>query len=210
MFGRGSEDALPARGHLGARLRERVETGAVRLRTGFQVRGLEASHRGIVLAADDGARLGPVDEVIVATGFRPEPRLLRELRTGLDPSLEAPLGLAPLIDPNVHSCGSVRPHGVRELAHPERGLYVVGMKSYGRAPTFLLATGYEQIRSVVSELTGDLAAAHRVEFVLPRAGACTPGSGEDEGGGGTPTLPAGAGAISTTGPARSGPAACCG
>jgi hypothetical protein len=44
--------------------------------------------------------------------------------------------LAAEIDPNMHSCGSVMPHGARELAHPEMGLYVVGMKSYGSAPTF--------------------------------------------------------------------------
>lgn len=37
--------------------------------------------------------------------------------------------LAALIDPNEHSCGTVRPHGVDELTHPEPGYYAVGMKS---------------------------------------------------------------------------------
>lgn len=82
------------------------------------------------------------------TGYRPDLTFLRELRLGLEPSVESPITIAPLIDPNEHSCGSVQPHGARELAHPEVDFYIVGMKSYGRAPTFLMLTGYEQVRSV--------------------------------------------------------------
>jgi hypothetical protein len=87
--------------------------------------------------------------------------------------MEAPRALAPLIDPNVHSCGTVPPHGVEELAQPEAGFYVVGMKSYGRAPTFLMLTGYEQVRSIACALTGDLAGARRVELTLPATGVCS-------------------------------------
>ena len=115
----------------------------------------------------------PIDQVIVCTGFRPDLEMLSEIRLGNDSWLECPAALAPLIDPNEHSCGTVRPHGARELAHPEKDSYIVGMKSYGRAPTFLLATGYEQVRSVVAMLSGDVAAAERVELVLPETGVCT-------------------------------------
>jgi hypothetical protein len=59
------------------------------------------------------------------------------------------------------------------LAHPEPDFYIVGMKSYGRAPTFLLLTGYEQVRSVVAALAGDWEAARRVELVLPETGVCS-------------------------------------
>ena len=79
-----------------------------------------------------------------------------------------------MIDPNFHSCGTVEPHGESvELAHPEKGFYIVGMKSYGRAPTFLLATGYEQVRSIAAELAGDHEAAHQVELDLPETGVCS-------------------------------------
>ena len=88
----------------------------------------------------------------------------------MEPALESAAALGPLIDPNVHTCGTVPPHGVRELAHPEPGYYIVGVKSYGRAPTFLLATGYEQVRSVVAALVGDQAAADDVRLVLPTGG----------------------------------------
>src|SRR5688500_19399222 len=77
-----------------------------------------------------------------------------------------------MIDPNVHSCGTVRPHGEAELRQPEKNFYIVGMKSYGRAPTFLLATGYEQVRSVVAALAGGWEAARDVQLNLPETGVC--------------------------------------
>ena len=75
--------------------------------------------------------------------------------------------------PRLHSCGTVRPHGARELAQPEPGFYFAGMKSYGRAPTFLMVTGYEQVRSIMAEIAGDREAAGRVELVLPETGVCS-------------------------------------
>jgi hypothetical protein len=114
-----------------------------------------------------------VDELIVATGFRPDLDFVRELRIRLDPAIECPVALAPLIDPNEHSCGTVRPHGARELAQDEPGFYFAGMKSYGRAPTFLMLTGYEQVRSIAADIAGDREAAERVELVLPETGVCS-------------------------------------
>jgi hypothetical protein len=63
------------------------------------------------------------------------------------------------------------------LAHPEKDFYIVGMKSYGRAPTFLLATGYEQVRSVAAALAGDQAAADTVHLELPETGVCSTDAG---------------------------------
>jgi len=113
------------------------------------------------------------DLVVNATGFRPDLDMLREIRLGLDDIVEAPVRLAPLIDPNLHSCGTVPPHGFDELRHPEPGFFIVGMKSYGRAPTFLLATGYEQVRSVTAWIAGDMPAATRVQLTLPATGVCS-------------------------------------
>jgi hypothetical protein len=116
----------------------------------------------------------------VVTGFRPDLSWLSEVRLDLDPVLSSPTKLAPLIDPNVHSCGTVYPHGVAELAQPEAGLYLAGMKSYGRAPSFLALTGFEQTRSIVAAVAGDHEAAARVELVLPESGVCG-GSGQFDG-----------------------------
>jgi thioredoxin reductase len=173
MFGGGSRDALPARGGLGERMKALVESGAVKMVTGFRASRLVRAEAGIIVEGEGDRVIGPVDEVVVTTGFRPDLELARELRLGLDSWLEAPVALAPLIDPNVHSCGTVYPHGAIELAHPEKDFYTVGMKSYGRAPTFLLLTGYEQVRSVACMLTGDEAGAREVRLELPETGVCS-------------------------------------
>jgi len=171
-FGGGAADELPQRGALGVRARQAVDEGLVQLVTGFRIEAVERTDSGAVLLSEDGRRLDPADHVVVLTGFRPDLTFLAEMRLDLDPVLQAPRALAAEIDPNLHSCGSVSPHGAAELAQPEPGLYLVGMKSYGRAPTFLALTGYEQVRSVAAELAGDHAAAARVELTLPDTGVC--------------------------------------
>jgi thioredoxin reductase len=172
MFGGGTADALPARGALGQQARQLLDRGGVRLvvgRVGALVRTLD----GVALLDEAASTLAIVDEVVAVTGLRPDLAPLRELRLELDPIMEAPRALAPLIDPNLHSCGTVPPHGEAELRHPEPGFYVVGMKSYGRAPTFLMLTGYEQVRSIACALTGDANGAATVELTLPETGVCS-------------------------------------
>jgi Pyridine nucleotide-disulphide oxidoreductase len=169
-YGGGGDDQLPARGALGSAVRDLVADGSVELISGFQTREVRTENHRLAIA--DGMRSLAADEVIAATGFRPDLALLGELRLDLDDRVEAARPLAPLIDPNLHSCGSVPPHGVDELSHPDQGVYMVGMKSYGRAPTFLLRTGYEQVRSIVAALAGDWESARRVELVLPETGVC--------------------------------------
>jgi thioredoxin reductase len=176
VYGGGDADQLPARGELGAETRELVESGRVPLATGFAIRAIREEAGRLVVegeTAEGTRRIGAVDRIIAATGQRPDLSLTRELRLDLDPWLECARALGPLIDPNEHSCGSVPPHGHRELAHPEPGFYTAGIKSYGRAPTFLLLTGYEQVRSIAAALAGDLEAADDVRLVLPETGVCT-------------------------------------
>ena len=170
-FGGGEADQLPARGALGLRAQAAVDAGRVRAVTGFRTTSVTEKDTGLTLGSDDGATV-EVDEVVVLTGFRPDLSWLSEVRLELDPVLQAPVRLAPLIDPNVHSCGTVEPHGANALAQPEGEVYLVGMKSYGRAPTFLAMTGYEQVRSVAAALAGDHEAAGRVDLTLPETGVC--------------------------------------
>jgi thioredoxin reductase len=171
-YGGETADALPARGALGTVLREHVEAGTIQLATGFAVQRITPLPEGAVQVSD-GTRTITADRVVSATGFRPDHSIAAELRLDLDPIMGASRTLAPLIDPNEHSCGTVPPHGVDELTHPEPGYYAIGAKSYGRAPTFLLATGYEQARSVVAALAGDWQAARDVQLDLPETGVCS-------------------------------------
>ncbi|MEL0627769.1 NAD(P)-binding protein [Salinibacterium amurskyense] len=175
LYGGGAADELPGRGALGTRLKAAVESGAITLLTDFTVTELAPQPDGrltVTSSNPDGDQSVTVDALAAATGFRPDIGILRELHLSLDPVLEAPIELAPLIDPNVHSCGTVEPHGASVLAHPEKNVYIVGMKSYGRAPTFLMATGYEQVRSVVAAIAGDAESASRVNLMLPESGVC--------------------------------------
>jgi thioredoxin reductase len=171
-YGGGEADELPARGALGSRLHRLVRTGRVELVSSFRIEAVNQTSDGRVeLVA--GERRVVADTVVNSTGFRPDHDIVGELRLDLDPILGSTRALAPLIDPNQHSCGTVPPHGVDELAHPEPGYYAVGAKSYGRAPTFLLATGFEQARSVVAGLAGDWDAARDVQLDLPETGVCS-------------------------------------
>ncbi|MDR6167918.1 thioredoxin reductase [Microbacterium paludicola] len=170
-FGGGEADELPARGALGIKAKEYVDAGLVSLVTGFRVERVTRDRTRPILVAEDGRTL-TADRVVVLTGFRPDLSLLSELRLELDPTLQAPVRIAAEVDPNVHSCGSVAATGAADLAQPEPDFYLVGAKSYGRAPTFLALTGYEQVRSVAAEIAGDREAARRVELVLPDTGVC--------------------------------------
>ncbi|MGG4492211.1 NAD(P)-binding domain-containing protein [Metabacillus idriensis] len=175
-YGGEEKDALAARGELGSRIHQLVDQKMIKAETPFLIQNLKGSENGIDMIGTQNEEirtLSGIDEVIVNTGSRPDFTMVRELRTSIDPSTESTEALAPLIDPNFHSCGTVRPHGEKELRQPEMNFYIVGAKSYGRAPTFLMATGYEQVRSVVAHLSGDQLAAEKVELDLPETGVCS-------------------------------------
>jgi thioredoxin reductase len=169
-FGDEKSGDLPARSELGAGLRRLTQSGRIELAAGIRVHALRLSAEDVTVISrglDGSERTLTAQRVVNATGFRPDHTIAAELRLDLDPVLGCTRELAPLIDPNLHSCGTVPPHGVDELSHPETSYWAVGMKSYGRAPTFLMATGYEQVRSIVSALASDWDAAQRVDLALP-------------------------------------------
>jgi thioredoxin reductase len=172
VFGGGERDGLPARGELGTRAAALVKEGTVNIHTPFHIHGLEQEGEQLNLIGAVSTIKG-VDEIIAAAGARPNFSFIRELRYAADSSIECVPKLADLIDPNIHSCGTVRPHGEAELRQPEHSFYIVGSKSYGRAPTFLLATGYEQVRSVAAAIAGDWGSAKEVKLYLPETGICS-------------------------------------
>ena len=178
VFGGEEADELPGRGALGSRARAAASSAYAEVVTGFRTAALEQDGARTTLVAQDGRRV-VVDRVVAVTGFRPDHAWLAQVHLDLDGELSAPRDLAPEIHPAFHSCGTVSPHGAALLRQPEGGLYLVGMKSYGRAPSFLALTGYEQVRSVVAEVAGDHEAASRVDLVLPETGVCGVGAAYD-------------------------------
>jgi hypothetical protein len=179
VYGGQENDSLRERGELGIRLQSLVDAGIVQVFNSFYIQNFKKDGEQITVIGSRNEkiiRIEGIDEVISNTGSRPETSFLREIRADMDPSLECVDALAPLIDPNIHSCGTVRPHVEKELRQPEHNFYIVGSKSYGRAPTFLMATGYEQVRSIVAGMTGDWEAAEKVELELPETGVCSTGT----------------------------------
>lgn len=176
-YGGEDKDALEARGELGSRIHQLVDTGKIKVYTPFHIHQLTKMKDGAIeiTGETNGTEitLPPLDEIVANTGSRPDFSFIREIRLSIDTATESVDALAPLIDPNLHSCGTVRPHGEKELKQPEKDFYIVGMKSYGRAPTFLMATGYEQVRSIVAHLSGDFESAKKVELDLPETGVCS-------------------------------------
>ncbi len=183
IYGGQEDDALEARGQLGTRIQSAVDSGNIEILAPFRISQVALVNDDLYVSGEtaDGFDTVAVDEIIASTGARPDFDLLRELRLDLDPSLESTRTLGPMIDPNIHSCGTVPPHGEAELRQPEKDFYIVGMKSYGRAPTFLLATGYEQVRSVVAGLVGDWESARDVQLNLPETGVCSTDFADDGG-----------------------------
>lgn len=175
-YGGEENDQLEARGELGSRIHQLVSSGQIHVVTPFKIEQLiKDGHQIQIVGTMNGeeSKISHIDEIIVNTGSRPDFSFLGEIRLSIDPATESTLTLAPLIDPNVHSCGTVRPHGQKELQHQEKDFYIVGMKSYGRAPTFLMATGFEQVRSIAAYLAGDFEAAAKVQLDLPETGVCS-------------------------------------
>ncbi|WP_029136960.1 FAD-dependent oxidoreductase [Nakamurella lactea] len=193
-YGGGEADELPARGALGIKVRQAVQAGLIEVVTGFRTAAVTDDDGGrVALVGTDGRRITGIDRIVGVTGFRPDLEFLSEVLLDLDRRLQAPSRLAPEIDPNFHSCGSVTPHGHDVLAQPDQGLYLAGMKSYGRAPSFLAMTGFEQVRSIAAALAGDLQAANTVQLTLPDTGVCH-----------------GAGLFDDNGNADAGAGGCCG
>ena len=146
-FGGGAADELPQRGALGQRAKQAVQAGLVDLVTGFRIESIEQVESydaaRVVLVAEDGRAAVPrrsgggVDRFLGRRWAS-----CRSCGSSWTRSWRRRCGWARKIDPNLHSCGSVSPHRAAELVASEPGLYLVGMKSYGRAPTFLAMTGY--------------------------------------------------------------------
>ena len=176
VYGGKQSDELSARGELGIEIEKRVRDGEIMVHHPFRISAVKSSGSTLTVFGDVGGEefeIPGIDEIVANTGSRPDFSFLREVRYEIDVALECVPALAPLIDPNIHSCGTVPAHGEATLRQDEENFYIVGSKSYGRAPTFLMATGYEQVRSIVAFINGDELGARRIELNLPATGVCS-------------------------------------
>jgi len=93
--------------------------------------------------------------IIANIGYRPDPRLYEELQVHICYATDGPMKLAAQLanTPNA-DCLAQTPHGPTSLLTPEPHFYILGAKSYGRNPNFLVAIGLQQIRDLFT-IIGD-------------------------------------------------------
>ncbi|MFQ5652001.1 MAG: FAD-dependent oxidoreductase [bacterium] len=99
-----------------------------------------------------------VDRVIANVGYGPDNSIYRELQVHECWASRAPMKLAAaLLGAGSASadCLAQESMGAETLRNPEPNFYIIGNKSYGRNPTFLLRIGLSQITEVFSLITGD-------------------------------------------------------
>lgn len=98
-----------------------------------------------------GDRRATVDFVISLTGYAPAHALSSELALAIGPVTEGSARLERALA-NVTDGLSVPKLTDADLASGEPGFHLLGAKSYGRARTFLLQTGYGQVDAVLGLL----------------------------------------------------------
>ena len=94
----------------------------------------------------DGSILD-VDRVLALVGYRPDLAMTRELQVHYCYTSEGPMKLAAAVDSSGGGdCLAQVAHGTESLRNPEPDFFVLGAKSYGRNPQFLLSIGHQQVR----------------------------------------------------------------
>jgi len=92
-FGGGAADQLPARGALGLRLQALIEQGRLTVHTGFRIHELYEEQGTLTVVPEMGSNgvdaIHGIDEVICATGSRPDLEMVRELRVQTIPCWKA-------------------------------------------------------------------------------------------------------------------------
>jgi thioredoxin reductase len=159
-----ADDPLPERRALYHRAREiaRGADPAVAHVGGAVVEGFEfnsATHRyRATLRIGGEPRVEEVDEVLVNTGFGPDDSITRELQVHECYGTRGTMKLSTaLLGARSKDCLDTPAFGIDALRNPEPGLFILGHKSYGRNPSFLLETGYRQVADVVAALAQELA-----------------------------------------------------
>lgn len=156
-------DPLPDRVALATRAGE-VASGAVagiEFLGGLSVHGLTLAgeHIDVQLDGAPGPRTVRVDQVLSLTGSRADASLYRQLQVHECYATGAPIKLsAQLLGDAAGDCLSQPEYGPELLRNPEPGFFIIGAKSYGRAPNYLMRTGFGQAEGVVDLLARDRAA----------------------------------------------------
>jgi thioredoxin reductase len=147
-----ADDPLPERRAVAARANEMAQKPPAHLTVERRAHVESVAEEGERFAVElSGGRRVVVDEIISLTGYRPDLSFLSELALEIAPDTEGAARLGRAIS-NVTDCLSVPRVVAGDLHSGEPGFFLVGHKSYGRARTFLLSTGYVQLQTILDSL----------------------------------------------------------
>jgi glycine/D-amino acid oxidase-like deaminating enzyme len=147
-------DPLPERARVTATANELAARppGFLKVERRAQIEGVRARDAGVEVTLS-GGRGGVFDAVAGLTGYRPDLSFLSELALEVSPVSEGAARLTRALS-SVTDCLSVPAVAPRDLESGEPGFHLIGSKSYGRLPTFLLQTGRAQIETILDGLGG--------------------------------------------------------
>ncbi len=93
-----------------------------------------------------------VDEIIANVGFRPDNSLYQQLQVHECYATAGPIKLAATLLSGSRDCLKQEMPGIEALQNPEPNFFIVGNKSYGTNPTFLISRGLEQVDLIIRKL----------------------------------------------------------
>lgn len=154
------DDPLPARDRLcaAANAIARAAAGGLRVFPRTVVESVSLARGGIevTLGADGGSRRAVVDRIIATVGYAPDRSLYAELQVHECYATAGPMKLAAaLLGEGGGDCLAQPAASADLLANPEPGFFIIGSKSYGRNPAFLIRSGLNQIRTLFASLEND-------------------------------------------------------
>ena len=140
-------DTLPARFALARRGNEIASSAPWLTRhSGAHVVAYERRGDRIRVVLEGGSSLD-VDRVLALVGYRPDIAMTRELQVHYCYTSEGTMKLAAaILGAGSGDCLAQVAHGSESLQNPEPDFFVLGAKSYGRNPQFLLSIGHQQVR----------------------------------------------------------------
>ncbi|MBI2478799.1 MAG: monooxygenase [Planctomycetia bacterium] len=155
-----ADDRLPARAALTIEANRLAAGGSANVtfhpRTNLvSVKHDEAVGKFLVELAGETNATHEFDAIVANVGYRPDSRIYQELQVHQCYATDGPMKLAAALQgTSSAACLPQTAHGPQSLTNPEPDFYILGAKSYGRNPNFLVSIGLEQIRDLFT-IIGD-------------------------------------------------------
>jgi NADPH-dependent 2,4-dienoyl-CoA reductase/sulfur reductase-like enzyme len=147
-----ASDPLPERERITARANAMAENPPAFLTVVRRASVESIATRGgrLGVSLTDGST-GEFDAIVGLTGYRPDLSFLSELALEIAPSSEGAARLTRALGTS-NDCLAAPVLAARDLQSGEPGFHLVGAKSYGRLPTFLMQAGIGQAAAIVDAL----------------------------------------------------------